>query len=40
MSSIGPMISEKTMFLYIDGTPIRAAWLKGQRLTLTFGTYL
>ena len=24
------MVSEKTMFKYIDGTPIWAAWLKGQ----------
>ena len=31
---------EKTMFYYIDGTPISANKLKGQRSTLTFGTYL
>ena len=35
-----PSGSEKTMFKYVDGTPFERPWLKGQRSTLTFETYL
>ena len=38
LSSIGLMVSEKTMFYYIDGTPIWETF--AERPTSTFRTYL
>ena len=39
-SSIGLMVSEKTMFNTLIGLQYEWPWLKGQMSTLTFGTYL
>ena len=40
MKSIGPMVFEKTMLNILMGPQYERPWLKGQRSTLTFETYL